>query len=82
MTPQQLIDTVNQLELASKEGVKAWREFSLLISKVRSAVRRSELELPLSQADVNQIIQMYAPLYNQVLTKIEAAGDALGTDSF
>lgn len=82
MTPEQFINLVNQLVDYGQLGKDAWQEFYQLMLKVQKVVIKNDLELPLSQADVDYIIQVYGPLYNTALTKIEIAGDNLGSDAF
>lgn len=82
MNPQQLIDFLATLGPATRAGITAWRKFDELVQEVKAVAIKSDLALPLSQAEVDHILQVYTPLYNQALTDIELAGDTLGTDVF
>lgn len=82
MTPQQLLDFLQTLGPQVTSGITAWRKLNELLQSVKAAAIKTDLELPLSQAEVDHILQVYTPEYNQALTNIEIASDALGTDIF
>ena len=82
MTPEQIIDLLNQLEILGQRLKDSAQEYYQLVLKANSAAVKTELELPLSQEETDHIIQVYSPLYDVIRTKIEVVTDEIGTDPF
>lgn len=83
MNPQTLVATVATIRTAVWAGKRAWQSLDQLLARVERNIDRSDpVSLPLTQAEVDNIVAVYTPLYNAALTAIEQAGDTLGTDAF
>lgn len=83
MNQQQLLAVVLDLLQKTQNGANAYANLSTLLKKVFTLISpQGELSVTLTQAQVDGIVNTYLPLYQQALTAIEAAGDALGTDNF
>jgi hypothetical protein len=81
MNQQQLYDFVLDLEGKVKVGKQAWANLEGLVSKVKRRIATDDpLISPLTQSEIDYIINYYSPIYEAAKNAIEAAGDAVGTD--
>lgn len=83
MTPEQLIDLVAVVRPIVNSGKAAWLALDEFLKKLETRIDQGEpMNVPLTQAQVDAILAHYVPIYNSMVTNIEAAGDALGSDNF
>lgn len=83
ITPEQLRATVVLIRNATHSGMLAWGQMDRLITRIERQLDQSEpLNPPLTQAETDRIVATYLPMYQNILSLIEQAGDALGTDNF
>lgn len=80
MNPSNIIPTIDSLSVLAQNVTKAGKQLEFLLKRARQSAVRNEFQLPLTQADVNQLVSVYLPLYNEARRQIEIAADALGTD--
>jgi hypothetical protein len=83
MTLQELKDTVTAVGTAKNLGLSAWGKMDSLHSVVDELIKTNEAYgVTLTQTQVDALVGLFSPQYNAILTEIEDAGDALGTDAF
>lgn len=81
MNPSNIIPTIDSLSVLAQNVTKAGKQLEFLLKRARQAATRSSFQLPLDQDDVNHLVTVYLPLYNEARRQIEIAADALATDS-
>lgn len=83
MTPEQLLQTIPPIREAVNQGIEAYQAMDAFLRKLETRTHQGEpMNVPLTQDQVDAILAHYLPIYQTLLTNIEAAGDLLGTDSF
>lgn len=81
MTPQEFTDLVNNLRVMTQSVKSKAQLLDALIERVQILIDRDDpLTLPLSQAEVDHMINLYSPMYIAALQAVEVATDALGSD--
>lgn len=74
MTPQDFLTFISQLESNIKDGMKGYGDLTLLVGRVRSVTDRTDpMAMPVNQAEIDNIMRIETPLYNQIITQITAA---------
>lgn len=80
MTPQQIKDLVESLNTKGMTNLQAAQKFMALVTKVRRVTTRDQdgISLPVDQADTDNILTVYTPLYTTAIQDIKNAVADLG----
>jgi len=81
MNPSNIIPTIEGLEVLARNVTSSGKRLEFLLKRAKQSAIRNEFQFPLTQAEVNQLVTVYLPLYNEARRQIEIAADALATDS-
>lgn len=78
MTPSQFIAFMQNLTAKGQDLNSATNNMLALITRVNRTIDRTDtLSLPLSQTDVDRILQVQTPVYNNLKAALLAAYNAL-----
>ena len=76
-TPEQFLGILNDLEAKADTHLRAASEIAVVIRKAKEAMVRTDMQLPISQADVDHIISIQTPIYTAAKANSLATLNAL-----
>lgn len=82
MTAQQLLNFLAATMPKITAGKKAWADAEALLARVaRKVDPDDDLNANLSQAEIDRLVAIYQPLWQEIKTRVEAAGDSINSDN-
>lgn len=80
MNREQLDALLDTLLVAGKRGLESWAAYMELLREAKASLVRTAYQPPVTQAEVDYLINVYSPRYVDAVQRIEDAGDAINSD--